>query len=67
MKIYDKEIYNKQKSLNTVVIIVVAFIIGFVVGYFGNAAVKNTNTVHHHNNTVNNKVTQNTEIKRDTI
>ncbi len=66
MKIYDKEIYNKQKSLNTVVIIVVAFIIGFVVGYFGNAAVKNTNTVHH-NNTVNNRTTQNTEIKRDTI
>ena len=64
MKIYDKEIYNKQKSINTVVVIVVAFIIGFVVGYFGNAAVKSTNTT---NNNINNTNTQNTNVSTDTI
>lgn len=34
MKIYDKEIYNKQESIKTTVIIIIAFLIGMVVGYF---------------------------------
>ena len=34
MKVYDKEIYNKQESIKTTIIIIVAFLIGFAVGYF---------------------------------
>lgn len=34
MKIYDKEIYNKQESIKTTIIIIVAFLIGIAVGYF---------------------------------
>lgn len=34
MKIYDKEIYNKQESIKTTIIIIIAFLIGMCVGYF---------------------------------
>ena len=46
MKVYDKEIYNKQESLKTTVIIVIAFLIGVVVGYFATLSrmVENTRT-----------------------
>lgn len=33
MKVYDKEIYNKQESLKTTIIIILVFLIGFVAGY----------------------------------
>ena len=37
MKIYDKEIYDRQKNINTLTIILLAFIIGFACGYIANA------------------------------
>ncbi len=36
MKIYDKEIYQREQIMQTTIIIVVAFVIGFVIGYIAN-------------------------------
>lgn len=33
MKVYDKEMYNKQESLKTTVIFIVVFLLGFFAGY----------------------------------
>ena len=37
MKIYDKEIYNKQKSISSIVTILAAFIIGFAGGFLASS------------------------------
>ena len=37
MKVYDKEIYNKQESIKTTVIMIFVFLIGFVAGYLANS------------------------------
>ena len=42
MKVYDKEIYNKQESIKTTFIIILVFLIGFVAGYMANSF-SNTN------------------------
>ncbi len=34
MKIYDKDMYQKEQKLQTIILIVVIFIIGFLIGYF---------------------------------
>ena len=65
MKIYDKEIYNRQKSINTTATIIIAFVIGFAVGYFANAATLKYNKAV--NNTTNNNITSNEVTKTDTI
>lgn len=68
MKIYDKEIYNKQKNMNTITIIIISFIIGFIVGYFGNAATKqqHNNTVENVNNSiVNENVVDNSTVEEN--
>lgn len=33
MKVYDKEIYEKQESIKFTVLIIVAFLVGFIAGY----------------------------------
>ena len=50
MKVYDKEIYEKQESLRFTLLIVVVFLVGFFAGYFANSfssqkEVDNNNTV----------------------
>lgn len=37
MKVYDKEIYSKQESLRTIVIIIVVFLLGFFAGYMAHS------------------------------
>lgn len=37
MKVYDKEMYNRQESLKTTTIIIIVFLIGFVAGYMANS------------------------------
>ena len=37
MKIYDKDMYNKQEEMRYVIIVVVAFLVGFFVGYMPNS------------------------------
>lgn len=45
MKVYDKEIYNKQESIKTTAIMILVFLIGFVAGYLANSfSTTNTNT-----------------------
>ena len=34
MKVYDKEMYNKQESLRTVIIFIIVFLLGFGAGYY---------------------------------
>lgn len=37
MKVYDKEIYQKQESIKYTVIIILVFLLGFVAGYFSSS------------------------------
>ena len=37
MKVYDKEIYEKQESIKFTLLIVVVFLLGFFAGYFANS------------------------------
>lgn len=50
MKVYDKEIYEKQESLRFTLLIIVVFLVGFFAGYFANSftshkEVANNNTI----------------------
>lgn len=52
MKVYDKEIYQKQQSITTTIIIIVVFLLGFFAGYVANSftstpenEVNNTNSI----------------------
>ena len=50
MKVYDKEMYNKQESIKTTVIMIIVFLIGFVAGYLANSfSNTNQNTVTNNN------------------
>ena len=46
MKVYDKEIYEKQESMKFTLLIIVVFLVGFFAGYFARSfvPVKDTNT-----------------------
>jgi len=51
MKVYDKEIYSKQESLRTVVVIIVVFLLGFFAGYMAHSyndtqEIENTNSTY---------------------
>ena len=37
MKVYDKEIYEKQESMKFTLLIIVIFLVGFFAGYFANS------------------------------
>lgn len=37
MKVYDKEIYSKQESLRTIVVVIVVFLLGFFAGYMAHS------------------------------
>lgn len=52
MKVYDKEMYNKQESLKTAVIFIVVFLLGFFAGYITNSFT--TETEKNNENNVNN-------------
>jgi len=50
MKVYDKEIYEKQESLKFTLLIIVVFLVGFFAGYLANSftspkEVQNNNAV----------------------
>ena len=47
MKVDDKEIYSKQESLRTIVVIIVVFLLGFFAGYMA----KSFNETHKPENT----------------
>lgn len=37
MKVYDKEIYEKQESIKFTLLIVIVFLVGFFAGYFAHS------------------------------
>ena len=41
MKVYDKEIYNKQESIKTIIIFIVVFLLGFFAGYMAHSLNEN--------------------------
>ena len=50
MKVYDKEMYNKQESIKTTVVMIIVFLIGFVAGYMANSfSSTNQNTINKNN------------------
>ena len=54
MKIYDKNLYKSQENIRTVVIVTIAFLLGFFAGYFTNSfshqnTVEGTNIVQEQN------------------
>lgn len=51
MKVYDKEMYNRQESLRTTVIIILVFLIGFVAGYLANSFSTSSNDIVEKNET----------------
>ncbi len=56
MKVYDKEMYNKQESLKTAVVFIVVFLLGFFAGYITKSF---TNVPGKENNTNNTYVVEN--------
>lgn len=57
MKVYDKEMYNKQESIRSTVIIILVFLLGFVAGYLASSF----STAN--NNVMENKTTKITELQ----
>ena len=57
MKVYDKDMYNRQESLRTTVVIILVFLIGFVAGYLANSFSTSNNEV------IENKTSKITELK----
>lgn len=57
MKVYDKEMYNKQESIKSTVVIILVFLIGFVAGYLASSF----STAN--NNVIENETTKITELK----
>lgn len=57
MKVYDKDMYNRQESLRTTFIIILVFLIGFVAGYLASSFSTQNNEV------IENKTTKITELK----
>ncbi|MCI8411046.1 MAG: hypothetical protein HFJ40_01075 [Clostridia bacterium] len=45
MKIYDKEMYNKEKNMKTIVLIIVVFLLGFFTGYIVNDLKQSNNEI----------------------
>lgn len=52
MKIYDKEIYKREQTIRSMVIVIVAFMLGFLTGYFTMNLEKQDREVKQENNTV---------------
>ena len=57
MKVYDKDMYNRQESLRTTVVIILVFLIGFVAGYMASSFSTTSNNV------IENKTTKITELR----
>lgn len=55
MKVYDKEIYEKQESIKFTLLIIIVFLVGFFAGYLANSFTSTKST----NNTSNKMIVQN--------
>lgn len=50
MKVYDKEIYERQESIKFTLLIIVVFLVGFFAGYVANSFTSNSKEVNTQNN-----------------
>lgn len=57
MKVYDKDMYNRQESLRSTFVIILVFLIGFVAGYLASSFSTTDNNV------IENKTAKITELK----
>jgi uncharacterized membrane protein YbjE (DUF340 family) len=57
MKVYDKEMYNKQESIRTVIIFIIVFLLGFFAGYMAHSF----NETHKPDNTNSTYIVHNTK------
>jgi len=57
MKVYDKDMYNRQESLRSTFVIILVFLIGFVAGYLASSFSTPNNEV------IENKTAKITELK----
>ena len=58
MKVYDKEIYEKQESIKFTLLVIVVFLVGFFAGYFACSftSTKNADTINKVNTITTNNV-----------
>ena len=52
MKVYDKEIYEKQESIKFTLLIIVVFLVGFFAGYFACSITSTKNPESSKNNNI---------------
>ena len=57
MKVYVKEMYNKQESIRTVIIFIIVFLLGFFAGYMAHSF----NETHNPDNTNSTYIVHNTK------
>ncbi len=50
MKVYDKEIYERQESIKFTLLIIVVFLVGFFAGYVANSFASGSKEVNTQNN-----------------
>ena len=50
MKVYDKEIYERQESIKFTLLIIVVFLVGFFAGYVANSFASSPKEVNTQNN-----------------
>ena len=58
VKIYDKEMYTSQEKLKTIVFIIIAFLIGFVAGYFSKDVINAENGIYTNNSSYTNTINE---------
>lgn len=49
MKVYDKEIYEKQESMKFTLLIIVVFLVGFFAGYMAHSFTTQKDTIPENN------------------
>lgn len=52
MKVYDKEIYEKQESIKFTLLIIIVFLVGFFAGYLANTFTSNKTVENNTNNII---------------
>ncbi len=60
MKIYDKEMYEKQESMKIILLIIVVFLVGFFAGYM-------SNSVTHEKQESNNITVQTEDVQTENV
>ena len=52
MKVYDKEIYEKQESIKFTLLVIIVFLVGFFAGYVASSFTSQKDVSNNNNNTI---------------